>query len=141
MQGWRLFSSQFLIDNPVTTLVHYPRKEVRLAFRETPLTTQIFHFWRLPCPLNFPLAVLRPPIRRTVPVCVLSPLPMAASAALRAAPATRTCATSTPRRKRKPSPQNKPVRTYLPSFQQICFPLAILAPPWLDSSPRLPAAM
>jgi hypothetical protein len=44
-------------------------------------------------------------------------------------------------RKRKPSPQNRPVRTYLPSFQQICSPLAILAPPWLDSSPRLPAAM
>jgi hypothetical protein len=35
------FSSQFLIDNPVATLVHYPRKVVRLAFRETPLTTQI----------------------------------------------------------------------------------------------------
>jgi len=35
------FSSQFPIDNPVTTLLHYSRKEVRLAFRETPLTTQI----------------------------------------------------------------------------------------------------
>jgi hypothetical protein len=35
------FSSQFPIDNQVTTLVHYPRKVVRLAFRETPLTTQI----------------------------------------------------------------------------------------------------
>ncbi len=33
------FSSQFPIDNPVTTLLHYPRKVVRLAFRETPLTT------------------------------------------------------------------------------------------------------
>src|SRR5258708_37796081 len=120
------------IDNPVTALVHYPRKVVRLAFRELPFTTQIFHFWRLPCP-PFP--------PRPVPACVLSPLPMAASAALRAAPATCTCATSTPRRKRKPSPQNKPVRTYLPSFQQICSPLAILAPPWLDSSPRLPAAI
>src|SRR6267154_5304573 len=108
------------IDKPVTALVHYPRKVVRLAFRETPLTTQIFHFWRLPCPLNVP---------RTVRVCVLSPLPMAASAALRDAPATRTCATSTPRRKPNPSPQNKPVRTYLPSFQQICSPLATLAPP------------
>ena len=32
-------SSKFLIDNPVTTLVHYYREEVRLAFRETPLTT------------------------------------------------------------------------------------------------------
>src|SRR5438477_902279 len=28
-----------LVDNPVTTLVHYSCKEVRLAFRETPLTT------------------------------------------------------------------------------------------------------
>jgi hypothetical protein len=34
--------------------------------------------------------------------------------------ATRICATSTPKRKPKPSPQNKLVRTYLPSFQQIC---------------------
>ncbi len=33
------FSSQFPIDNPVTTLLHYPCKVVRLAFRETPLTT------------------------------------------------------------------------------------------------------
>jgi len=33
------FSSQFPIDNPVTNLLHYPRKVVRLAFRETPLTT------------------------------------------------------------------------------------------------------
>ncbi len=33
------FSSQFPIDNPVTTLLHCPRKVVRLAFRETPLTT------------------------------------------------------------------------------------------------------
>ncbi len=90
------FSSQFPIDNQVTTLVHYSRKVVRLAFRETPLTTQIFHFWRLPCPRTAPLAVLRPPkeksalrssLRRTVPpTCVLSPLPMAASVALRAAP-------------------------------------------------------
>src|SRR5712664_1475702 len=32
------FSSQFPIDNPVTTLLHYPCKVVRLAFRETPLT-------------------------------------------------------------------------------------------------------
>src|SRR6267378_3111771 len=135
MQGWRLFSSQFLIDNPVTTLVHYPRKEVRLAFRETPLTTQIFHFWRLPCPLNFPLAVLRPPIRRTVPVCVLSPLPMAASAALRAAPATRIAARSTPKRKRNLKPLNRPVRIYLPFFSEITFPPAISAPPWAVSSP------
>src|SRR2546430_10423453 len=29
------------INNPVTTMVHYPRKVVRLAFRETLLTTQI----------------------------------------------------------------------------------------------------
>jgi len=29
------------IDNPITTLVHYPRKVVRLAFRETPPTIQI----------------------------------------------------------------------------------------------------
>ena len=35
------FSSQFPIDNPVKTLLHYPRKVVRLAFRETPLITQI----------------------------------------------------------------------------------------------------
>jgi hypothetical protein len=35
------FSSQLPIDNPVTTLLHYSRKVVRLAFRETPLTTQI----------------------------------------------------------------------------------------------------
>jgi hypothetical protein len=34
-------SSQISIDNPVTTLLHYSRKVVRLAFRETPLTTQI----------------------------------------------------------------------------------------------------
>src|SRR6266446_10057044 len=86
---------EVLIDNPVTTLLHYSRKVVRLAFRETPLTTQIFHFRRLPCPRNAPLAALRPHrktaalrphIRRTVPICVLSPLPMAASVALRAAP-------------------------------------------------------
>jgi len=68
-------------------------------------------------------------------------LPMAASAALRAAPAISIYATSMPKRKPNPWPQNKPVRTYLPSFQQICFPLAILALPWLDSSPPLPAAM
>jgi hypothetical protein len=34
-------SSQKTIDNQVTALVHYSRKVVRLAFRETPLTTQI----------------------------------------------------------------------------------------------------
>src|SRR6266571_66169 len=93
---------EMYIDNPVTTLLHYLRKVVRLAFRETPLTTQVFLFWRLPCPRNAPLAVLRPPkkksalrphtkktalrsrirltalrshIKRTVPACVLSPFP------------------------------------------------------------------
>ena len=34
-------SSQIPIDNSITTLLHYPCKVVRLAFRETPLTTQI----------------------------------------------------------------------------------------------------
>ena len=33
--------NQISVDNPITTLVHYPCKEVRLAFRETPLTIQI----------------------------------------------------------------------------------------------------
>jgi hypothetical protein len=35
------YPSQIYIDNPVTTLLHYPRKVVRLAFRETPQTIQI----------------------------------------------------------------------------------------------------
>ena len=35
------FFFKISIDNQVTTLVYYSRKEVRLAFRETPLTTQI----------------------------------------------------------------------------------------------------
>jgi len=42
-----------------------------------------------------------------------------------AAPAIRISVTSTPKKKPKPSPPNRPVRTYLPSFQQICFPLVI----------------
>src|SRR6266567_8889051 len=84
---------EMYIDNPVTTLLHYLRKVVRLAFRETPLTTQIFLFWRLPCPRNAlstalrsrvkktalrphrKTTALRPPIRMTVPVCVFSPFP------------------------------------------------------------------
>jgi len=33
------YSSQIAIDDPVTTLLHYSRKVVRLAFRETPLTS------------------------------------------------------------------------------------------------------
>src|SRR5439155_18116741 len=41
---------------------------------------------------------------------------MAASAALRAVPAIRISVISTPKKKPKPSPPNRPVRTYLPSF-------------------------
>ena len=37
---WAYFD-QISTENPITTLVHYPCKEVRLAFRETPLTIQI----------------------------------------------------------------------------------------------------
>src|SRR6266478_5791996 len=87
------------------------------------------------------MSVLRPLPRKTVPpTCVLSPLPMAASAALRAAPATCIYATSMPKRKPHLSPQNKPARTYLLSFSRICLPLAISAPPWLGFSPPSPKA-
>ena len=44
--------SQIPLDNPVTTLVYYPRKEVRLAFRETPLTTQNLTFQETSMPTN-----------------------------------------------------------------------------------------
>ena len=53
---------------------------------------------------------------------------MAATAALRAAPATRISARSTPKRKRNLKPLNRLLRIYLPSFSEITFPPAILAP-------------
>src|ERR1700757_2900636 len=51
---------QFFIANPATTLLRYFHRALRLAFRETPFTTQIYLFWRLLSPRNALSAVLRP---------------------------------------------------------------------------------
>src|SRR3984893_3632108 len=71
-------------------------------------------FWRLPCP---PIAPT------TVPLCVRSPLPTAATAALLAL-RIRTSARSTPARMRKPSLAKKPART-----SPITFPASTCPPP------------
>jgi hypothetical protein len=67
------------IDIIIIALVDYFRSVVRLASARLPKNPKSnLSFWRLPCP---PIAP------RTVPLCVRSPLPMAASAAFPAASA------------------------------------------------------
>src|SRR5712692_2546219 len=123
----RLTYYRNFIDTAIVAPVDYSRSEVCLASARLPKNPKSnLSFWRLLCPPITP---------RTVPLCVLSPLPMAATAAFLDRPPIRISAPSTPARTHKPLLARPPARTSPITFPAATCPPAISAPPSDASSP------